>query len=44
MAGETEALLAVAAVVRLLRHHVSKGELDDVIAIPPAKLQPLVGA
>ena len=44
MAGETEASHAVAAVARLLRCHVSKGELDDVLAILPAKLRPLFEA
>src|SRR5665213_3020758 len=44
MAGETEASHAVAAVARLLRRHVSQGELDDVLAILPAKLRPLFAA
>lgn len=41
MAGETEASLAVAAVARVLHRHISEGELDDVLAILPAKLRPL---
>lgn len=41
MAGETEASHAVAAVARVLHRHVSEGELDDVLAILPAKLRPL---
>jgi uncharacterized protein (DUF2267 family) len=44
MAGETEASHAVAAVACLLRHHVSQGELDDVLAVLPAKLRPLFEA
>jgi len=44
MAGETEASHAVAAVGRLLRRHISQGEIDDVLAILPAKLRPLFGA
>ena len=41
MAGETEASHAVAAVARVLRRHVSEGEMADVLAILPAKLRPL---
>jgi len=41
MAGETEASHAVAAVSRVLHRHVSEGEIDDVLAILPAKLRPL---
>lgn len=41
MAGETEASLAVSAIARVLHRHVSEGELDDVLAILPATLQPL---
>jgi len=41
MAGETEASHAVTAVARVLHRHVSDGELDDVLAILPAKLRPL---
>jgi uncharacterized protein (DUF2267 family) len=41
MAGETEASHAVAAVAEVLRHHVSEGELADVVAILPTKLRPL---
>ncbi|HXR29503.1 MAG TPA: DUF2267 domain-containing protein [Solirubrobacteraceae bacterium] len=44
MAGETEASLAVTAVARVLREHVSAGEIDDVLAILPAKLRVLVEA
>lgn len=44
MAGETEASHAVAAVARVLHRHVSEGELDDVLAILPAKLRPLFQA
>ena len=41
MAGATEASHAVSAVARVLHRHVSEGELDDVLAILPAKLRPL---
>ena len=44
MAGETEASHAVAAVASVLRRHVSEGELEDVLAILPAKLRPLFAA
>lgn len=44
MAGETEASHAVAAVARVLHRHVSEGELEDVLAILPAKLRPLFRA
>ena len=42
MAGETEASLAVTAVSRVLREHVSPGEIDDVVAILPARIRVLV--
>jgi uncharacterized protein (DUF2267 family) len=42
MAGETEASLAVQAVAATLRRHVSSGELDDVLAVLPASLRPLL--
>jgi len=41
MAGETEASHAVAAVARVLRRRISEGELDDVLAILPAKIRQL---
>jgi uncharacterized protein (DUF2267 family) len=44
LAGETEASLAVTAVSRVLREHVTEGEIDDVLAILPAKLRVLVEA
>jgi uncharacterized protein (DUF2267 family) len=44
MAGETEASLAVSAVSKVLREHVSEGEIDDVLAVLPAKLRVLVRA
>ncbi len=44
LAGETEASLAVTAVARVLREHVSEGEIDDVLALLPAKLRVLVEA
>ncbi len=44
MAGETEASLAVAAVTRVLRAHVSSGEMDHVLAVLPEKLRVLIEA
>ncbi len=44
MAGETEASLAVAAVTRVLREHVTPGEIDDVLAVLPDKLKALIAA
>jgi uncharacterized protein (DUF2267 family) len=44
MAGETEASLAVEAVTRVLRRHVSQGEIDDVLAVLPGKLRALIAA
>jgi uncharacterized protein (DUF2267 family) len=44
MAGDTEASLAVAAVIRVLRAHVSDGEIDSVLAVLPASLGALISA
>jgi uncharacterized protein (DUF2267 family) len=44
MAGETEASLAVGAVSRVLRRHVSPGEIQDVLAVLPDKLKTLIAA
>ena len=44
MSGETEASLAVTAVARVLREHVSEGEIDDVLAVLPDKLKVLIEA
>ena len=44
MAGETEASIAVAAVVAVLARHVSAGELDDVRAGLPESVRPLFDA
>jgi uncharacterized protein (DUF2267 family) len=44
MAGETEASVAVEAVMRLLRAHISSGEIDEVMAVLPAPLRGLVAA
>lgn len=44
LAGDTEASYAVQAVMRVLREHVSSGELDDVVAILPAHLKHLIRA
>jgi len=42
MTGETEASLAVTAVARVLRTHVSPGEIDGVLAVLPDKFRPLI--
>ena len=42
MAGETEASVAVTAVARVLRAHVSPGEIDDVLAVLPDKFRALI--
>jgi uncharacterized protein (DUF2267 family) len=44
MSGETEASVAVTAVARVLREHVSEGEIDDVLAVLPDKLKVLIEA
>jgi uncharacterized protein (DUF2267 family) len=44
MAGETEASLAVGAVVRVLRTHVSAGEIDGVLAVLPDAFTALINA
>jgi uncharacterized protein (DUF2267 family) len=44
MAGETEASIAVTAVARVLRLHVTPGEIDDVLAVIPDKLRVLIAA
>jgi len=44
MAGETEASLAVAAVTRVLRRHVSDGEIDEVLVVMPQRLRTLIEA
>jgi uncharacterized protein (DUF2267 family) len=41
--GETEASYAVSSVAGVLRRHVSAGEIDDVRAILPEELQPILG-
>jgi uncharacterized protein (DUF2267 family) len=42
MAGETEASVAVGAVMAVLRAHVTTGEIDDVLAVLPADIRALV--
>jgi uncharacterized protein (DUF2267 family) len=42
LAGETEASLAVTAVADLLWRHVSAGELEDVLAVFPEAIRPLL--
>ncbi|MGZ5340906.1 MAG: DUF2267 domain-containing protein [Solirubrobacterales bacterium] len=37
--GETEASYACAAAARVLRRHVSEGEIEDVIAVFPKELE-----
>jgi len=44
MAGETEASIAVTAVARVLRAHVSAGEIEGVLAVLPNKFQVLIEA
>lgn len=44
MAGETEASVAVEAVTRVLRRHVSEGEIGHVLAVLPDKLKALIAA
>jgi len=44
MRGETEASLAVEAVARVLRSHVSEGEIDHVLAVLPDSLKVLIAA
>jgi uncharacterized protein (DUF2267 family) len=42
--GETEASYACTAAARVLRRHVSEGELKDVLAVLPEDLRALVAA
>lgn len=44
LGGETEASLAVAAVGRLLRRHLTAGEIDEVLAVLPDSFRPLIEA
>jgi uncharacterized protein (DUF2267 family) len=44
MAGETEASLATTAVARVLRAHVSSGEIDSVLTILPDQFRVLIEA
>jgi uncharacterized protein (DUF2267 family) len=44
MAGETEASIAVTAVARVLRAHVSPGEIDGVLAVLPGQFRVLIEA
>jgi len=43
LAGETDASYAATATMRVLRRHVSEGELDDVLANFPADVRELLG-
>jgi uncharacterized protein (DUF2267 family) len=42
MAGETEASLAVTAVARILRRHISDGEIDEILAVLPDNFRVLI--
>jgi uncharacterized protein (DUF2267 family) len=42
MAGESEASLAVTAVARILRRHLSGGEIDQVLAVLPDNFRVLI--
>jgi uncharacterized protein (DUF2267 family) len=42
--GETEASLAVAAVIAVLRVHVTAGEIEDIAAILPEELRIIVAS
>jgi uncharacterized protein (DUF2267 family) len=44
LAGETEASLAVAAVARVLRRHVSAGEIEELLAVLPDSFRVLIEA
>ncbi len=44
MGGETEASVAVTAVARVLRAHVSPGEIDGVLSVLPDKFRVLIEA
>jgi uncharacterized protein (DUF2267 family) len=44
MAGETEASVAVTAVARVLRAHISDGEIAGVLAVLPASFEALINA
>lgn len=43
LTGETEASLAAEAASRVLHRHVSRGEIEDVLAVLPADLRPVAG-
>ena len=40
--GETEASFAASAAATVLRRHVSAGEIDDIRAVLPQKLRPIL--
>lgn len=40
--GETEASYACSATARVLRNHVSEGEIADVVAVFPEELRPVL--
>lgn len=41
--GETSASFATSAAADVLRRHVSGGELDDILAVLPEDLKPILG-
>ncbi|HEU4974917.1 MAG TPA: DUF2267 domain-containing protein [Baekduia sp.] len=44
LAGATEASFAAAAVMRVLRAHISEGEIADVLGVMPSELRELLDA
>lgn len=42
LAGETDASYACSAAARVLRRHVSAGEIDDVVAVFPEEMRPVL--
>jgi len=42
MAGETEASMAVEAVMRVLRRHLTPGALEDILTVMPADVEALL--
>jgi uncharacterized protein (DUF2267 family) len=42
LSGETDASYACAAAARVLRRHVSAGEVEDVVAVFPEEMRPVL--
>jgi uncharacterized protein (DUF2267 family) len=40
--GETEASYACSAAARVLRRHVTPGEIEDVVAVFPEEMRPVL--